>query len=83
MQLCTYEKLVSDGTGDGTGSGRTSWLMTVSELHYFKDSSPVEIPMVCQKIVGTDGTTFAHLHDVSRCTSASAVAAVAATGAQL
>lgn len=29
--------------------------MTVSEMNYFRGSSAVEIPMVCQKVVGTDG----------------------------
>lgn len=53
MQLCTYEKLVNDGTA------RNSWLMIVAEINYHHDSSVAEIPMVCQKVVGTDGTALA------------------------
>lgn len=47
-QTCTYEKLSMQG------NTRASWLMAVTELDYYR-SNHQEIPMVCQKIVGTDG----------------------------
>lgn len=52
FQTCTYEKLSS------TGSARNSWLSVLSELNYFRGGSTVPTPMVCQKIVGTDGENW-------------------------
>lgn len=50
FQLCTYDKLSSNGNNN-----RNSWLMSLSEINYYKGGSTVDIPMVCQKIIGTDG----------------------------